>query len=369
VQEGDSKLNSSGASTSLSCDSAAKVNLSLRVLGRLRSGMHLISSIVCPISLADRLSVEVRPELGGQTISVSFDADLDAHLRACAKADPQLAMHVQELSGVRNLALRAAALFLSTIGDPERRVHVTIEKRVPLGAGLGGGSANAASTLLLLNRSFGEPLAEKDLLKLAAQIGSDVPAALIGGLVLMTGTGDHVYPVQSPVRIRAHLLLMKPAVSVNTEWAYAKLGMTPSIEPEQARQLCVETARNEPHLRGLGLDVKAAATGDNWLTLLPQAGISDTPDWDAQRSGISTFVNDFQPVISREVPEMKRAESLLTASGSFRVLLCGSGSSVLGFFESEAKRDFGLEYLKREAPQGWLAAPVELRPEGSSLRG
>lgn len=174
----------------------AKINLSLEIKGRREDDFHEIESWMAPISLADRLTIE----RGESTDGIQFSCD-----------DPSLP------KGDDNLVVRAAKLF-SKAARIESGVKIALEKKIPHGAGLGGGSSDAASTLLGLNELFETHLDRKDLIELAAQIGSDVPFFIFGSAAICRGRGEIIEPASVPVNFK--LLLVKPEFGVPTPWAY-----------------------------------------------------------------------------------------------------------------------------------------------------
>jgi len=176
----------------------AKINLSLEIKGRREDGFHEIESLMAPISLADRLTIERGESTGG----IQFSCD-DSSL---SKGDD-------------NLVVRAAKLFRMA-AKSESGVKIALEKKIPHGAGLGGGSSDAASTLLGLNELFETHLDRKDLIELAAQIGSDVPFFILGSAAICRGRGEIVEPARLPVSFK--LLLVKPEFGVPTPWAYQR---------------------------------------------------------------------------------------------------------------------------------------------------
>jgi 4-diphosphocytidyl-2-C-methyl-D-erythritol kinase len=176
----------------------AKINLSLEIKGRREDGFHEIETLMTPISLSDRLTIEQGPTAG----DIKFSCD-DSTLPG----------------GDENLVVRAARLFLKAtkIGAG---VEIALEKKIPHGAGLGGGSSDAAATLLGLNELFDTHLGRKDLLDLAAQIGSDVPFFVPGSAAMCRGRGEIVEP--ATLLANLNLLLVKPDFGVPTAWAYGK---------------------------------------------------------------------------------------------------------------------------------------------------
>jgi len=176
----------------------AKINLSFKIKGRREDGFHEIETLMAPISLSDRLTIERGKTTGG----IQFSCD-----------DSSLS------NGEDNLVFQAARLFqkATKLGAG---VEVTLEKKIPHGAGLGGGSSDAASTLLGLNELFETHLEPRDLIELAAQIGSDVPFFILGSAATCRGRGDIVEPATLPASF--NLLLVKPDFGVPTPWAYER---------------------------------------------------------------------------------------------------------------------------------------------------
>lgn len=151
----------------------AKINWTLEVLGVRSDGYHEIRSIVLPIPLHDTVTLDVAPEI------------------TCCMNDPD--GHLPDVPPEENLAYRAAVALKEFTGCAHG-VRIAIEKRIPIGSGLGGGSADAAAVLNGLNELWGVNLSTKQLGEIAIGIGSDVPALVLGGPVLMEGRGDKVRP-------------------------------------------------------------------------------------------------------------------------------------------------------------------------------
>src|ERR1700730_10326581 len=176
----------------------AKINLSFEIKGRHVDGFHEIETLMAPISLSDRLRIERGTTTGG----IQFSCD-DSSLT----------------NGEENLVVRAARLFqkATKIGAG---VEIALEKKIPHGAGLGGGSSDAATTLLWMNELFETSLDQEDLVELAAQIGSGVPFFILGSAATGRGRGEVVEPARLPVSF--NLLLVKPDFGVPTPWAYQR---------------------------------------------------------------------------------------------------------------------------------------------------
>ncbi len=188
----------------MKCFAPAKINLSLRVLGRREDGFHEIETLMVPLSLADELEIDF--------VAVGVLAPAAPVELICS--DPSLP------GGAGNLAYRAAELFRREIAPHLPPVAITLTKRVPHGAGLGGGSSDAAAVLLALDALCGSPQPLARLTTLAAELGSDVPFFLRRRAAVCRGRGEIVEPVEFSPRLP--LLLLKPPFPVPTPWAYGR---------------------------------------------------------------------------------------------------------------------------------------------------
>jgi 4-diphosphocytidyl-2-C-methyl-D-erythritol kinase len=266
----------------------AKVNLFLRVLAREEDGYHSLETLFCLLDLADRLVVE-RREQPGVTIEVS-GGDVGP------AAD--------------NLAVRAAQLVLEATGH-RFGVHLELAKRIPVRAGLGGGSSDGAAALLGVNRVAGEAVPRHELLQFAARLGSDVPFLLSGApLALGWGRGERLMRL-APLP-EAPVLLLTPPVAVSTADAYR----------------WVDEARHGLGRRGaVALEAGALAT---WGDIARMAG------------------NDFEsPVFARHREVREAFEALVTT----RPTVCrmtGSGSTLFAVYRSDRDRDDAAMMLGRK---------------------
>jgi len=183
--------------TELSLPCPAKVNLSLRVHGRRPDGFHEVTTVLQTIDLSDRLAIR--------------------------RVDPADPLRIEVPGGGApaddsNLVLKAARAFFSALGEPARGVRFRLEKRIPQGSGLGGGSSDAAAALLGLQSLWGGPLNTRQLRAAGTAVGSDVPFFLVGGMALATGRGEQVETlVDIPP---AALLVVVPPVEVSTAEVY-----------------------------------------------------------------------------------------------------------------------------------------------------
>lgn len=279
--------------------SYAKVNLTLDVRERLPNGYHSIRSVMQQISLADEVIVRLDDEEG-----------------ICIEcSDPAIPCDQT------NLAWRAAERFYARLGEPPH-VHITLRKQIPVQAGLGGGSSNAAATLRALNILYGQPFSARELQSLASSLGSDVCFFLYGGTALVEGLGDVIIPL--PVPVIYPLVVAVPLVGVSTSWAYQR------IDEERA----IAEGEELPPPRTPAM-VNALRAGLNWLSLLH---------------------NDFEAVVLPEFAEIQQVKLLVVSSGAQAALLCGSGSGVMGIYPDEATAHRALLRLRRAGIRAWLCA-------------
>ncbi|HEX8119551.1 MAG TPA: 4-(cytidine 5'-diphospho)-2-C-methyl-D-erythritol kinase [Pyrinomonadaceae bacterium] len=275
----------------------AKINLGLRVHGRRPDGYHEISTVFQTVSLRD---------------NISFQATIDEKLGLVC-SDPSIP------TDDNNLVMRAASALRERFGV-NRGARVELEKVIPAGGGLGGGSANAAVTLAALATLWELETNAGELAEIGARLGADVPFFLYGGTALGTGTGADIKPLADAPKM--HLVIVAPGVHVSTAEAYKALGAPALTKVEPLVNLSV--SRTE----------------------------ADFPD-----SLCGVWSNDFEAVVVRLYPEIGRARERLVEAGAGRVMLSGSGSSVFGVFES--KGEAGRARAGLEAESGWRVFACE----------
>ena len=271
----------------LKLPSFAKINWTLQIFGRRPDGYHEVATLLQSISLCDELTFELRED---HEISLTCD-------------DPEIPVDDS------NLIVRAAKAL-----QTDRGVDVRLKKVIPAKGGLGGGSSNAAVTLLALNHLWEKNLETTDLLRIGGTIGADVPFFLIGGSAEARGTGTDLWAAEDVEQ--KHLIVVTPNATVSTATAYASLnrGSLTTSDPDSI----------------LSSSFSQVVSGD---------------------SGQWPLHNDFEVAIFEIEPEIKRAKVALLDAGARGALLAGSGSSVFGIFDDEAARDRALGKLRREA--GW----------------
>jgi 4-diphosphocytidyl-2-C-methyl-D-erythritol kinase len=223
----------------------------------------------------------------------------------------------------RNLIVRAAYA-LKDRYSVDHGARVRLNKRIPVKAGLGGASSNAAVTLLALAQLWQVETTLSDLLEIAASLGADVPFFLIGGSALATGIGATVSPLRDSNNDTQHLIVITPNASVSTAEAYAAFGAD-----------ALTTMNREPILSS---SREEAISG------------SSIP-WPPYRD----LRNDFESVIFDIEPEIRRAKEMLLQAGAFRALLAGSGSSVFGIFADQEAQQRVINEIPQEA--GWRVFP------------
>ncbi len=246
--------------------------------------------------------------------------------------------------GHESTALRGSARdgeLTETAGEARLRasfakVVIEIEKRLPVQGGLGAASSNAVATMLGLERALSIELGQADRLRIAAEVGSDLPLFLVGGTVLGVGRGEQVYPL--PDLPRLHVVVVTPAVGVSTPRAFAhwdELGL--ASEANERRLTADGFARtinefSQNLFDGLAQRIQQAERG-------PASGVpagggdrAETPLLDLVRTGIE---NDFERVVFPEHPELREVKELLVREGAQYASLSGSGSTLYGLFASE----------------------------------
>ncbi len=214
--------------------SPCKINLMLAILGVRPDGFHELISIVAPTKFGDTLKAQI--------------SDKPADSLAC------------NMEGIpldsTNLVIKAAELFREATGRSEH-FDFDLQKRVPAGAGLGGGSSNGAAALLAVNELCGNPLPMKKLSEIAAQMGSDCPLFLTNTPVVMRGRGERVFALRGEAREyieRLKLVIFKPDFSINTGWAYSQMKANPQdYMSENAAESALSEWLENPSISGLPL--------------------------------------------------------------------------------------------------------------------
>lgn len=285
---------------SLERKSACKVNFVLNILGRRADGFHELETLFFPVPLYDQLSAE----------RIAAGIELTC-------SNPQLACDAS------NLVWRAAQAFLDTAGISDG-VGLHLTKNLPIAAGLGAGSANAATTLLLLNELFGFPLLPAALDSLAASLGSDVNFFLQSGPATATGRGELINPLPPFGLLRGcALLLFRPGFGVATPWAFKRLAGFPD------------------RLNGRAGLVDRAVEAFSGADLRTAAG---------------HLFNSLETPVLSKYPILGVYQDSLRAAGAIGTLMSGSGSTTFALFPELRQAESASERFRGQfGPEGWLA--------------
>jgi 4-diphosphocytidyl-2-C-methyl-D-erythritol kinase len=289
------KLYSSMPGKTLTLPAFAKINWTLRVLGKRPDGYHEIRTLLQTISLHDTLS---------------FTATDTSHL--VLSCDERMIS-----AGAENLVCRAAAALQKQFA-PQKGAYIRLEKRIPSQAGLGGGSADAGVTLLALAKLWDTGATDDELREIAATLGADVPFFLMGGTALATGTGKDLTAVADGPD--SFLLVIKPKAAMSTTEAYEALN-SPSLTSAEAKTILSSSQETEFF--------------DN-----------------RNPNGLQ---NDFEGVAFGCAPEIERARAALYKAGARAALLAGSGSAVFGVFDNKNGQVRAMQVAELEP--GWRVFP------------
>jgi 4-diphosphocytidyl-2-C-methyl-D-erythritol kinase len=275
----------------------AKINLHLEVLGLRLDGFHELAMVMQTLDLADQL--RIRPT-----------------------ADGRIALHCNRSdlpTDGGNLIVQAAELLKARLGLPELGASIELDKRIPIGAGLAGGSSNGAAALVGLNALWGAGFSQDQLLAMAAELGSDMPFCIDGGTQLCFGRGEVLEPARLDAPPGLSVLLIKhPEASVSTPWAYGR-----------CREL-----RSDFYL-------------------------SAEADFEQRRQALPQLRNDLQAVVEPEVASVREGLALLRQAGDALVVaMSGSGPSLFALFADTAAAERGRQQLAPLLEQGGFEAWV-----------
>jgi 4-diphosphocytidyl-2-C-methyl-D-erythritol kinase len=276
---------------SVSLPSFAKINLDLRVLGTRPDGFHDLKTVFQSLALFDNVTVTARR---GALVVTCDEPDIP--------------------TDQRNLVWKAASLLHRTVTGKQsapRDIAIDLRKRVPAQAGLGGGSSNAAMTLLALNKLWKLDLDLSSLSRIGARLGADVPYFLVGGTALGLGRGDDIYPLADMPPV--HVVILRPGFGVSTADAYTW------FDEEHRRPMKEPVPREVP---------------PGW------------PAWSA------TLRNDLEGAVVRHHPAISRIRQSLLDAGATFAAMSGSGSAVFGLFE---RVDAARRTANDLSRPGWLS--------------
>lgn len=266
--------------------SPAKINWFLQVLGKREDGYHDIKSVMQGISLYDELALD-------HADSIEVETDLEVPMED-------------------NIVYKAASLLRKHTAC-RKGAKISLKKNIPVGAGLGGGSSNAAYTLSGLNMLWGLGLSKKELISIGGEIGSDVPFFLGGPAALVEGKGEKIEPLKITASIA--LLLVKPRISVSTAWAYS------------AYDLLGEKLTNKP------FDIKLFCRALN--------------ERDFASIGFMLY-NDLEDVVTSRYPVIREIKHGLLNTGAVISAMSGSGSVVFGVFCTKTEAEKAAQAMKAD---------------------
>lgn len=287
----------------------AKINLGLNILGKREDGYHEIQTIFQQIDLHDRIEIRID-----------------------AAATPEVALTVSPPivpADESNLCYRAAKRYLEK-ACRACRVDLRLQKRIPIGAGLGGGSSDAAVVLMLLHYLLEKPLSTAVLRETALELGADVPFFLLGGTALATGIGERLTPLD--IEFNKPILVVAPRLHISSQWAYGRLKNRLTNDKNYFNLSCFlqKNVRLDEHL--------------------------------------PSMCNDFEPLIFDTFPELKKIKNQLYEAGAEYASLSGSGSALYGVFPTKEVALEGLKYFQPLFP-AYLTNPLHwgLRELGENI--
>lgn len=281
------------------CEKAyAKLNLTLDVLGKREDGFHDLRSVMQTVSLFDKIEIEIGTGEAWKLICGREDIPCDE----------------------RNLAWKAAKLYCDTLGKDPGGLVIRIEKNIPSGAGMGGGSADAAAVLRILNQYYGNPLTLEELADLSAKIGSDIPFCVVGGTVMCEGRGEVMRRL--PDCPKCVIIGCKPEFSVSTPVLFRKIDS-------------VEIMKHPDN------DAMEKAIADGDISSIARE-----------------IYNVFDPVVSEDHPEISHIKAICGSYGALASQMTGSGSVVFALMPDPESAEKAKAELEQTYSQVFIAEPV-----------
>lgn len=264
-----------------------KINLGLDVLGRRPNGYHDVRMVMQTVYLYDQILLEKKKESG-----ISLETNL-------------FYLPVNE----NNLAYRAAKMLMDEF-EIQGGVHISLEKHIPVAAGMAGGSSNAAAVLYGMNRLYKLGLTDQELMERGVKLGADVPYCIMRGTVLAEGIGEELTPL--PAMPKCHVLLAKPPISVSTQMVYEKLD--------------AQEVTEHPDIDGI---------------------ISGLEKGDLHKIA-SSMGNVLENVTITEYPEIERIKDVMKEEGALNAMMSGSGPTVFGIYDDKSLARRAAERIRKE---------------------
>jgi 4-diphosphocytidyl-2-C-methyl-D-erythritol kinase len=277
----------------------AKINLGLDVTGKRADGYHIVKMIMQNVDLFDTLTFE------------DNDSD-EIILTASSEKIP---------TDESNLICKVAKQLKETY-DVKKGAKIHLEKRIPVAAGMAGGSTDGAATYVALNELWGLGLEKKRLCELAVKLGADIPYCIMGGTALAEGIGEELTEIADMPK--CCILIGKPAIDVSTAWVYKELDSSDIVD--------------HPDIDGIK---KAIEAGDLYKMC-------------------ELIGNVLEPVTAGKYEDIAKIEHIMEECGAIRAFMTGSGPTVFGIFDDEAKAKRGFEAVRESglAPELFLSGPI-----------
>jgi len=310
-----------------SVPSFAKINLGLRI-GPLRAdGFHELRTVYQTVALHDM-------------VSISFGRGSGIEIRC---KDPRVP------TDSTNTCVKTVERAMQAL-KVRGRVVIEIEKRLPVQGGLGGASGNAVAALLALEGSLQKQLPAAERLRIAAEVGSDIPLFLIGGTVLGVGRGEEVYPL--PDLPPTACVIALPEIAISTPKAFAEWDEEAKLTPSTQSDRMLEFSRE------ISAWLNAAQIGRRSGVSARGGGRAENPLLDLVRTGIE---NDFEKVVFPEYPELLEVKRVLEKAGAKYASLSGSGSAIYGLFDSQQKAAAAAKRLIKQGTRALATSTLTRR--------
>lgn len=288
----------------LSAKANAKINLSLDVIGRRDDGYHIIDMIMQSVSLHD-------------TVTVTREDDGEIRI-ICGSSDVP--------NDDSNIAARAARAFFESVEIKNPGLTIKIKKKIPVAAGLAGGSADGAAVIVLLNKLFKTALTPEELCDIGEKVGADIPFCITGGTMLAGGTGGLLSPL--PLMPECHIIITKPELSISTAAAYAKIDSAEILK--------------HPNNEAISEAICACDLAE----------IS------------SSLCNVFEDALDEEqCKTVSGIKKIMLENGALGACMSGSGPSVFGIFDDKSTAWNCADMLKDKYPQTFLCCPANAGTE------
>ena len=353
---------------SIALRSFAKINLGLKIGPARADGFHSLLTIYQSIALHDIVRVAVEPGEGIEIRCSDPRVPCD-RTNTCWKVAERVLRLVEEsfahglksaqeskrdgpIGTPRGVPIQNQSVAAGTAkaGSRQSKIIIEIEKHLPVEGGMGAASSNAVAAMLGLERALGIELAQPEKMRIAAEVGSDLPLFLIGGTVLGVDRGQEVYALEDLPE--TSLVVVTSPVGVSTPWAFTKWDELLASESADDNALTTKeravTMRKRDQAANAWLGERLLSQG--FIAKGPASGVpavggdrAEIPVLDLVRTGIE---NDFERVVFPEYPELREVKSVLQREGARYASLSGSGSTLYGMFESAAEAEAAAERMR-----------------------